>query len=349
MDDESEVFSTRLAALPNELFDIIINKLEVHEIVSLWTYVGTRLFTNNVSKTVMTRIYRLRARYCENLTWDKKYPEDSLFILWSLCLQNCVENDDRRTKLYRIMKQYEEPERYYHVCPDTFLVKTIDQQQTQLTILKSKDSVKSWKFSNGLMWIGKASRSPNEIVSKFLKAKSVWLMYRIVIEKRLSGNKNMCIIELYKYFNLYNNYSFEVVKSLIITDKIMCIIKCMVESGEFQVTPRIKFNYTLGMMLRPRIIMNFNVDPISPVYQHIFDMQHKYTNMARFCYSVDSTIQYADLCYRSKKKITPFQRLRLKNAKEHINTILTSSTIGDGLFCSMGKYISTSLAKVKKE
>jgi hypothetical protein len=350
---EADVFSTRLANLPNELFDLIVGKLKVEELVKLWTIVGTKLFTNNVSKTIMERIYRLRARHCENLTWDDNNPEESLFILWALALLNCEEHEDSKFELFKSMKQFAEPDSCY-ICPETLLLlaeKT--ERQTQLTTLKSKDSVKGWKFSENLMWIGDANHSPNEIVSKFLKAKYQWLLYRIELVQRCCYNAPEPYITVYLYrcfrkpdvydsnfgsktiSNLDSNY--QIISDLNVPYSYMWAIKDMVKRGQFQIKENHNrlCSYINSMVLCPRVIMNFNCDdPVQNEYRGVCEPQTIFTS------NISLILPIIDSADRLSKKTCYKDLIVLKDATDHIFEILNRFKISDGLFCSLAKYIS---------
>jgi hypothetical protein len=335
--ESSELFSTRLASLPNELFDIILDNFSVEEIVKLWTSIGTRLFTNNVSTKVMERIYNLRVRYCENFTWDKHDPEDSLFILWALALLHCEENEDSNVKLSKIMDMYAGPARF--VCPETLLLEDkTDKQHKPLTIIKSKTFMKGWKYSDSFMWIGKASRSPNEIVSKFLKVKNECLINRFKIWKESCGedvyriNEYQCFI--YSFDSCFSNvYEFDFnVDTFAAT---VYSVKDLLKRWVFQIKAPTNryFDLVTSMVLCPIVIMNFVYDqPDLSVYKENVRAS-----------SILPIIDIADRWYGKKKLIHQEDVIMLKEATDHIISLLYRFESVDGLLCSLAKYISKPL------
>lgn len=296
-------FSQSLASMPNEIFSLIFEKLDDVDLVSVLTHVGLELFSRYIHlKRILPRLYRLRAIKCNNLIWDEKKLETSVFILWSLC--RLQEEDSAAVKL---------PPEMYIDCdensPSHLTVVAVKHQQTL-----------SWNFSDtdNKMRIGNNDdgniRCPIKTIYEFLNAKREWFNYEISIchyhsERQQPLTSLSLDTSTWKedhYCMYLLDFSSPHMWTLMapITNKIVCIIDEALKSGKFELIARpiLMEGYNFfKIVLQPIVKMNFKFEPLSTVYQQLFPIIPSLTYPTPQWFS--STLLCADHLYKGIEEI----------------------------------------------
>jgi hypothetical protein len=340
-DDQSEKFAISVASLPNEIFNLIIDRLETKDIVSIWTKVGTTLFTRHVSKRILKRICRLRACNCENFIWDvDNNLESSLFIIWAIILQHAMDVDCyyQLHRKYQPLMDYNRSERLFSIVYNDIVSFKVSEIPT-LEILSANSST-DWNWKLNFCAIGDVCQSFTETVYKFLELKQRWYIYRINIWK--TRNKNKYEIGIFDYIKPH----IECAKHELTTEDI-CIIRDLLKSKTFQLVEA-KLTYNPNhFYLRPQIKMNFEFDPLSNVYARIFGNYGQISRLTWFSrtlalakhlyirtkYPIDSSYDTGEYSRKILKTVHKSQRLLYYNTKIEY---------GDGLVMTFTYYVLTS-------